>query len=87
MTFLPELPKTEELNKKSSVALTALSETLTSAKEVFLQEYKLQQETLHTIILRKQKQEQNERRAADPDYDEKMQTVHYGKQRLQVPPQ
>ena len=87
MAFLPDLPSIAELNKNSSTQLTTLSEALTSAKEAFMQEYKLQQEALHTLIARKQREEQQERKAADPDYESKMQTVHYGKQRLQVPPQ
>lgn len=85
MAFLPDLPSNVELNKQSSAELTTLSEALTAAKEQFMQEYKLQQETLHTMILRKQKEEQKQRRADDPEYDKKMQTVHYGKQALRVP--
>lgn len=85
--FLGELPLPNDLNKMDSSQLTALSEKLTGLKEEFMQQYKLQQETLHTFIKRKQDEEQKQRRANDPEYDSKMQTVHYGKAKLKVPPQ
>lgn len=83
--YLTDLPPARELNQFTSEQLTGLSQTLTEMKSRFMDEYKLQQEQLHTFIQRKQFEEQKQRKANDPDYEKKMQMVHYGKIPFKVP--
>lgn len=77
--YLKDLPTPRELNLLTSDQLTGLSQALTEMKSSFMDEYKLQQEQLHTFIHRKQLEEQKQRKANDPEYEKKMQMVNYGK--------
>jgi len=72
---IPDLPSNEDLDEMSSQDLSDLSAQYTNIKDIFHGEYKSKQDKIHEKILKKQKEEQQERINNDPEYWNKHQGV------------
>lgn len=70
-----DLPSESTLEQMSSAEVESLSAELTSAKDIYLAEYKAKQEQLQALLSEKLQSEQEERIANDPDYWKKHQGV------------